>query len=246
MDEKDVQTGDVSTEAPSTEVEAQPTPPSQPAPTPTLTLEEVQRMVNEGIERAKQSARDSARAEVERAQRGAMQAKVLSDAAIRQLEQADPDAAVRLRKANLDVEEHQRRQESQQEQLRSQHEEWNNWFWNTMAGTLSEMGIDPKEPGLDLGLNAANYQEAQERILRSAASIVKTRQKGHQAAQEELARIKRDANSVNTTVSGGGSSGGIPTDLGKFKEWITSVSQEDYEKTYASKVREMMRQGKIK
>ncbi|KKL94051.1 hypothetical protein LCGC14_1868560 [marine sediment metagenome] len=44
----------------------------------------------------------------------------------------------------------------------------------------------------------------------------------------------------------GGIAKSIPTDIDKFREWIASVSQEEYEEKYSVKVKEMMRQGRIK
>jgi len=43
-----------------------------------------------------------------------------------------------------------------------------------------------------------------------------------------------------------GSSDGIPLDITKFNQWLDSIPIEEYNKNYASKVKELRRQGKLK
>jgi len=43
-----------------------------------------------------------------------------------------------------------------------------------------------------------------------------------------------------------GAGDGIPTDMAAFQKWIADIPQEEYEKKYASKVKQMMRDNKIK
>lgn len=242
MDEKDVQTGAVSVETPSNEVIAPPAPPA-------LKPDDIQKMIDAGIERAKQAARDSARSEVEKAQRKSAQADVLSEAALRQLEQDNPEAAVKLRRAQLDALRNQANVDSQQEQFTQQQVAFHNSFWANIDETLGDMGLTLEEIKMDipsLQQQGISYLEAQKRILKAAAGVIKERHRTAQATEQELATIKRDANSVSSPAGGGGSSGAIPTDMEKFRAWIASIPQSEYERKYAAKVSELMREGKIK
>ena len=228
-----------------TEGPAQPTPPS----TTPLSTEAIQAMINrgitEGIERAKQSARDTARFEVESLQKRVAQSNVYSEAAIRQLEQHDPDGALKLRQAKFNAEVNQRQMSEQEQQQQTAHVEFVNNFYREETEAVVELGIDPKDNRIDWGVDAATPTEAHKRILKSTVAIMKERAKVEKATRDETS--SREANSVVTEVPvATRNTSGIPTDLAKFREWLGKIPQEEYETTYAAKVNEMRRQGKFK
>jgi len=70
-------------------------------------------------------------------------------------------------------------------------------------------------------------------------------------SEEEKAKIvkeyldKEDLLKQETGKPSGGSFDDIPTDINKFREWLSGLSTEEYEK-YAPKVNELRRQGKFK
>jgi len=94
------------------------------------------------------------------------------------------------------------------------------------------------------------------RAVKSKTSVIGMVKETEEERVERLAEAKANAKmeakfpgylGADVGVPGGGVPGeGIPTDLDTFRKWISEMPQEEYEKKYASKVKEMMREGKIK
>ena len=212
MDEENVQTGVVSEGAPP-KGQATPAPPSSPS----LSTEEIQRMINqgimEGIERAKQSARDTARFEVESLQKRVAQTRIHSEAAMRQLEQYDPAEALKLRQAQFQGDVNQRQLADQEEQQQARHAQFVQDFYRVESEAVAELGVDPKDTRIDWGNDAASPTEAHKRILKSAMAIAREQLKAERSARDET--LNREANSVNTSITPGGSGG----DKGFLAKW---------------------------
>ena len=72
-------------------------------------------------------------------------------------------------------------------------------------------------------------------------------EKVNRLVSEKLDKMFPGRFASDAGIPGGGVSGeGIPTDIVAFREWVSKLPQEEYEKKYASKVNQMMREGKIK
>ncbi len=207
----------------------------------------------EAAKRELQSAKDKARAEIEAAHRRARFAETTLDATKRKIDEIDPDTGKELELARYRAEEEARRQQELTESAQKQQAEFHEQFTSSLRETISDMGIDPEDKRIDWATDASNYLDAQKRVLRSAAKIKRESEIALQESvkkqlKETEERIRRDlgVNSVDTSGGSGVSSDGIPTDLTKFRDWIATIPQVEYETKYADKVKELMRQDKIK
>lgn len=202
-----------------------------------------------------QSAKDKAMAEVQSAQRRARLAESTVTATQRHLESLDPDTAKELELAQLRAEREGRMTMEQEEQMRRQQDDFHNRFQSGLSVYAQRVGVDPKDARLDWNIDPADYLGSQERFLISLAKIQNEKSSGLAASvatqiKEAEKRIKKDLgvedfNSVSTQVSGGVSASGIPTDMKKFREWISDVPSDEYKKL-KPEIDKMMADGKIK
>ena len=223
-------------------VEAKPEEVKVPAP---LTREEVAQLLDERVEKASRHFQSIKDQEVAKVGRELAQERRRSDALETKLSEIDPDTARTLRletKEKYYTElEAQQRQEAYAQQLNA-----------NLVAHLESLGIDKDDKRVDWAKDAADYLGGRSRFDASVAKILKENQKATEVKQassfkEMEQKLRRDLglDSVDTSVSGGGSVEGIPTDPAKFREWIANISQEEYEKKYASKVSELRRRGRI-
>lgn len=225
----------------------------------TLISQKVAEEVAKAIELARreiQSAKDKATAEVQSLQRRARLAETTLTATQKQIQGLDPETQRELELAQLRAEREGRLSLEQEEQQARYQVEIVNRFHTQMTQFVTGLGVDPTDKRIDWAADDSNLLGKQGRILESVTKIQKENAKTaesvlEQKIKEAELRIKRDlgyneANSVSTAASLGAVSEGIPTDMAKFREWIATVPQKEYETKYAAKVKEMMQQGKIK
>lgn len=254
VDELNVQPGAVSGDQSPGAVP--PVAPPAPSPEEIKIAEVVKRQVAEEIakqsevaRREIQSVKDKARAEVEAAHRRARMAEVTSNAATTRLREVDPSAVSQVELEQYKAVDAERARLEAEEQAKQTQREFHDQFHSSLVEIVADLGIDAADTRIDWAEDAANYLEAQRRVLKSAAKLKKETDKSvEQRVKEEVAKARRELglDSVDTTTSSGVSADGIPTDMGRFREWVAGLSQRDYEEKYAAKVDEMMKQGKIK
>ncbi len=202
-----------------------------------------------------QSAKDKALAEVQTAQRRARLAETTLGATQKHLETLDPETAKEFELARLRAESSGRQSLEQEEQAAQYQMAVVQKFHENMTQFITGLGVDPNDKRVDWASDAPDLLTAQQRILDSVARIQKENVKSTELEldkkiKEAEVRIKKELgyvenNSVSTTASLGASSDGIPTDLSKFKEWVATLSQKEYE-SKSAKIKEMMQAGKIK
>lgn len=246
-------------------------PPTEPLIPPVeaqpLTEERIRQMIAEAtakvVEPAKQlgrrelqSEQDRNKAELARMQRRARTGEETLATVRYRVRETDPDLADKLELEELRARDRGRATLEQEEATRAYQEEIVRRFQEDMTQHISDLGFDPNDPRIDWATDAPDLLTAHRKILASVAKMQKEKTKAADEAVdrkigEAEGRIKKslgyeEANSVSAQSSAGISGDGIPLDMAKFRAWIANIPQEEYEKKYASKVKEMMDAGKIK
>ncbi len=206
-----------------------------------------------------QSTKDKAIAEVQLAERRRMLAERTMEATQKQIQTLDPETAKEFELARLRAESQGRLSLEQEEVARQSRMDFDSQFNGSLVQFIQNMGVDPTNPSIDWAKDATStgdYLTAQRRVLDSVAKIQKENAKNLEMSIE--ARVKEvekkvrkdlgidEVNSVSAQMSGGAVSGsGIPTDLGKFRTWVSDLSSADYKKL-KPEIEKMMAEGKIK
>ncbi len=206
----------------------------------------------EASKREIQSVKDKAKAEVESAQRRARLAEGIDVATQTHMKELDPETLKDFELARLRAESQGRLSLEQEDQARRQQESYGKALSDSLHDHLGGLGIDPNDERIDWAEDSADYVSGRRRFDTSVAKIIKEKESASRESvvKEITAKIKadlgvEDANSVETTVSGGVSKSGIPTDIIKFQKWVDELPQEEYEKL-KPEVDKMMAEGKIK
>ena len=182
----------------------------------------------EAARREIQSIKDKSVAEVSRHAQRATIADASVRATIESLRQSDPTAATELENRVLRTERDERAREEQQRAQAEAIQEIRAEFRTTMEDAVREMGLDPSDKGIDWGDDAPTPAAAQKRIIASAKAIKKGKEtqvaspkvdvKGLQdqiaALTKEIASLKGENNSVDTSAPSGTPSG--PSAEAKF------------------------------
>jgi len=192
-----------------------------------LKREEAQVMIDEAvakaIEQGKQLGRKELQSQQERNKAEAVRLQRIAESTKRRLEGTrnriateNPELYQEFEIADLKAEKLERDQYEKEEQSRLQQEEFHSQFVGSLNEHLEEQGIAKDNPKIDWGEGAAGYVEAQKRFLASVAKIVKEEKSSLVQAQKTLeARLvklekiaggeadENEANSVDTTTSGG-------------------------------------------
>ncbi len=145
----------------------------------------------------------------------------------------------------------------QEERARQAQEAYIQRLNESLVSHLESLGVDKDDKRVDWATDAPDYLQGRSKFDASVAKILKEREKQKEVDLEtkmnnkfkemDLAwRKERGLDSVDTSLSGGGSFDGIPTDASKLGAFVEGLSQEDYEKNYAARIKEMQKQGKIK
>lgn len=162
-----------------------------------------------------QSAKDKARAEVDSAMRRAKLAEGTLDATRRQLQGLDPDVAKDVEIAELRAREQGRATIEQEQEQGKLQAEFHQRFQSGLSQFITALGIDPKDERIDWATDAPDYLEAQNRVLDSVSKIqkenIQTLEKGLndrlKAIEDKVKQSDTEANSVDTTTSGGVAAG---------------------------------------
>jgi hypothetical protein len=174
------------------------------------------RLLTEQSRREIQSAKDKAKAEVQRAQREAQSLGQVLDATRTQLAQDDPELATRLRLLQLESTDRTRQVEEQQRQLEEARREAETTFQESVATIVKGLGLDPSDPKIDKAEDTPNFTEKMTRILSSAVAarneVDARKQEGFEERLKALETGKttqtqqanKDANSVDVSSSSSG------------------------------------------
>lgn len=185
-------------------------------------LEVVRRLIadstSDAVEKAKdvgrrelQSQQDKNKAEAARLERRAKAAEAALKATQRTLEELDPDAASKAELARYKAQEQELSLTEQQEEALKTQQEFHQQFQNNLTQFITSLGIDPEDEKIDWAVDAKNYLEAQQRVLKSVADIQSESLKEYKNLEKRLKEdekkkaeeSKREANSVETTTSQG-------------------------------------------
>ncbi len=198
----------------------------------------------EDSKRQIQSAKDRARAEVESAQKRARIAESTYTATRQELGNLDPDSMTKLELARYKAAEQARIQAEQEEGVRLQQEAFHTQFNSSLMELITDMGLDPKDKRIDWATDAANYLDAQKRVLKSAVKIQKENIKTLEASipqklKEAEAKLRKDLglDSVDTTTSvgvAGSSDAKFLKDFGAGDLPMTKANFERYKKIQAT------------
>ena len=237
--------------------------PTTPAPEPSLDPK-VATLINQKVaeelakateasKREIQSVKDKAKREVELAQKRAQLAEGTLGATQTYLKGLDPETAKEFELAQLRAEKQGRMSLEQEEQLRSQREAYAKSLQDSLYAHLKELEIDPEDKRIDWALDAPDYLTGRGRFDASVTKVLKERAKTSEADLEKriTEKIKKDlgvtedVNSVDTSISGGVSKSGIPTNMAKFQQWADSISLEEYARL-KPEIDKMLAEGKIK
>ncbi|MFA5037698.1 MAG: hypothetical protein WC479_11045 [Candidatus Izemoplasmatales bacterium] len=235
MDTNDVQKTEISSVTSETSSEVTPgTGVAKEPLTEAKIAELIQREVSKATEIAKrelQSTKDKARAEVEFAQR---QARVANDSLQAGLKELDPDSAAKVKLARYEAEDVERKRIAEAEAVRQMQEDFHNKFKTGLEDVVKELDVDPKDPRIDWAENAANYLEAQQRVIKSATKIhrenLKKMQDGFEArlkAIETGKPVSVEANSVDTSASTAGAVGTDADFIRRFANQELPVTKEN-------------------
>lgn len=224
----------------------------------------VTKALAEGNEKSRQD-REMAKREIQSAkdvaldaQRRAKLAETALGAARTHLQSVDPDAGEKLELVELRAREQSRLAVEQEEQTTQQATQYQativQRFHDDMTQFVTGIGINPSDQRIDWATDAPDLLTRQKRILDSVTKVQKENVKAQELSidkkfKEATERMRKelggeDVNSVET-LTGGVSVDGIPTDITRFRKWVADLPQAEYEKN-ASKINQMMREGKIK
>lgn len=230
-------------------------PEAQAQPITEERLQQLLAQQAETLKRSLQSEKDKAVAEVRREAEKALRRERLEKDAIKaSLKGYDADSGKSpqeaLELAELRARDQVYQQSEVEEAQRKQSEAYNQQLRASLVDSLKELEIDLEDKRVDWGEGAPDYLTGRSRFDKSVAKIVReNRTKEKDSLEKRLKdvelRINKEANSVDTSVSGSASMESIPTDMAQFKEWIAKLPQKEYEAKQA-KINEMLKTGKIK
>ncbi len=248
MDEKDIQTEQVSTET------ASPSGDTQEKP---LTREEILSLISQATETAKreiQSVKDKARNEVEVAQRRARSSEGALEAIKGSYADLEPEVQATLRLRELEAKDRLYSQRDGMEMQRLQQERFDQSFVSQLSQTITDLGIDPNDSRIDWGQefrNQGDYLKAQDKILKSVTKIQKenskvVEEKKSTEIKDLEAKLRKDLglDEVPTSTPTGASKG-IPTDMAKFKKWVNTLPIKEYQEKKKD-IDDMLSKGLIK
>ncbi len=203
----------------------------------------------EPYKREIQSLKDRARNEVERTRKQAT-SETLN--LIRSATGDDPDLQQKLELAHYRTQDVQRQREEAEEANRRQQAWFDQQFKETHTELATDLGVDPNDKRIDWGENEPDYLKRLKIIQKSVAKVAKENQKASEektqkTLKDEMAKMRKDLgiDSVDTSNPVGAVSDGIPLEREKLRTWVAGLSTDEYTK-YASKIRQLEAQGKIK
>ena len=230
-------------------------PPEVAQPITEERLQQLLAQQAETLKRSLQSEKDKAVAEVRREAEKALRRERLEKDAIKSsLRGYDADSgkspAEALELAELRARDQVYQQSEVEETQRKQSEAYVQQLKTSLTDSLRELEIDPEDKRIDWAAEEPNYLTGRSRFDKSVAKIVKeNRTKEKDSLEKRLKdvelRINKEANSVDTSVSGSASVESIPTDMAQFREYIANLPQKEFEAKQA-KINEMLKTGKIK
>lgn len=231
-------------ETPAEEKPEEPQPEEQP-----LTREEMKRLIAEESEKARELGRREMQGikdkEVAQALKRAKYAEDISANMEAGYREIDPQAAELARLRGL---EKYHLGDQQRQQLEQQVAASKQVFYESMAQSITEMGVDTDDKRIDWAADAPDPATAQRRILSSVGKIQREEAKAEKGRIEQQlkdaeAKIRKDLglDSVETATSAG--VGGLPFQL--TNEAIGKLSYEEYKK-YEKQIDEAQQKGLIK
>jgi hypothetical protein len=167
----------------------------------------------------------------------------------------NPDFEQELRLAEYEARDEADKVSEQETEQQRRAEETAKQTNDALLTLLQDSGIDPKDSRLDWGLGEKiDYATGLSRFNKSVAKIIKERDAQKETAitarlkQQEAdieARLRKSLGIETVNTGGGGViTDDIPTNMAKFKEWVKSLPQEEYEKK-ADKIKAMLNENKI-
>jgi hypothetical protein len=221
-----------------------------PAIDPKILQEEIQKALKPMLETSRreiQSIKDKSKAEIEAAQRRARNVEQTLGAVNTRLYTLDPETAKELELTRFRAEANARTQEEQEQAAIKSQADFITSFSETNKQFVTDLGIDPNNPEIDWGADAATPLDALKRIQTSVAKIQKKDKENlkltmSQQIQAEVAKALAkasgtealEANSVDTAMSGGVPAAGLPNDKAKFEAYVAGLSTADYKKNKAA------------
>ena len=214
---------------------------AQPAPIDAQVAEMIQAKVAEEVRKATEAARreiqsvkDRSRAEIESAQRRARLAETTLGETKTRVKDLDPDVAKEMELVELRARVSTQTMSEQEEQTKRAQLEFQQQFYSGLNQFVSALGVDPNDTRIDWGTDAANYLEAQTRVLNSVAKIQKEAQTTAQSSWEKRLKTLEEqtkkaenieVNSVNTTTSSGVVAGSDAEFLKQFASGAIPVNK---------------------
>ena len=206
-----------------------------PAPAPTLTADDVKRIVAEETEKVKrtfQSEKDRTIAQVKRESEQALATAQQRYAAVaKNLAETDPEAAARFQLADKDAQlDYYQRKEAAEAQARTT-AEFDATFKGNITESLKVFGIDPTDKGIDWAEDSPDYFQKQQRILGSAGKLLESQREADRAmGKTELAKMRKDLglDSVDTGIPAGGGTRAFT------RKQIADMPDTEYEKNRAA------------
>ncbi len=241
---------------------AEPPKPEPQTPQP-LTEERIQQLIAEATQKAIDQGKEVGRREMQAIKdkevAEANRKARLADMRARNYEESftgldeETRQSIELKQARGQVQYYQSAE--QEERARQTQEAYIQKLNESLVNHLETLGIDKNDKRVDWAKDAGDYLEGRNKFDASVARILKedeakrlkeAGEKQTNSFKEMELKLRKELglDSVDTSVSGGGSVEGIPTDPAKFRVWIENLSQEEFEKN-ASKINELRRQGKI-
>lgn len=245
-DEKNVQEGEVSKEETSSKEKEETKEPSQTQPLSQEVQSEIQKIVSQTLDEAKEQARreiqstkDKAKAEVEAAQRRAQ----LAETTLLNLSgDIDPERAKALRaEAELQV----YRQKEIEDQASKAAGEFSNTFHGNIKQFITSLGIDPNDKRIDYADEVeGDYLAKQRRILDSVAKIQKesasaAEDKQKQAFDDLKAELRKDLGIDSVSTETSPAPGGKPV----FTE--DQIADREFYEKHREAILEAQREGRI-
>ncbi len=191
------------------------------------------------LKRELQSTKDKSVAEVDKATQRATE---MYNAMMAAAGGDDPELRLRLQQAGSLAQQRIAQQAAYEDMSRRKQQEFDRDFKDAHTQFVKEIGLDPDDKGIDWGEGEGDYLTKLKKIQKSVAKLVKARMKEE---SDKTKKTLNDVNSVDTSMAGGSSGDGIPTDMTKFRKWVSKISDEDYKKL-KPKIDEMMNSGQIK
>ncbi len=204
----------------------------------TLTLSQVEAIVNKALEterlRRQQSVRDSVASSAAKLQDAERRANLYRE----QLVAVDPEAETRIKAAQYDAGQATRETAEREAAMNQQ-------MLADLREQVEDLGLDPNDTRIAWNASMEDRVVYWKGVLKSAHKIVKDQLPKPQPAplpppQETYEQLKERARrearmelgleSVDTSTGAAPMGGDIPTDRVKFAEWIGGMSQAEYEK----------------